>query len=55
MSETKPRTPRATTPRVLKWHVLSDTDAKRQVCKKCGFETNSEEIYELHEKNCPRV
>ena len=34
---------------------MLDTDTGRQVCKKCGFETNSEETFELHKKNCPRI
>jgi hypothetical protein len=33
----------------------SNQEGKRAVCQKCGFETNSPEIFALHKKNCPRV
>jgi len=34
---------------------MTEVDSERKLCKKCGFETNSEEIFALHKKNCPKV
>ena len=33
----------------------SKQEGEREVCEKCGFETNSPAIFVLHKKNCPRV
>ncbi len=30
-------------------------ESKRFICEKCGFETNSEEIFRVYKKNCPKV
>jgi len=27
----------------------------KQICKRCSFETNSEEIFTAHRRNCPRI
>jgi hypothetical protein len=32
-----------------------EKEGQRLVCDKCGFETNSQEIFALHRKNCPRI
>ena len=32
-----------------------EKEGQRLVCEKCGFETNSQEIFALHKKNCPRI
>jgi len=37
------------------WRVCLDEDDARYTCGKCGFETNSSDIFELHKKDCPRV
>jgi len=34
---------------------LHDKETERLVCKRCGFETNSNEIFTLHQKDCPRI
>jgi len=34
---------------------VSEVDSDGQVCDKCGFETNSDVIFTLHKKNCPRI
>lgn len=39
------------------WSLMSrfEKEGQRLVCEKCGFETNSQEIFVLHKKNCPRI
>jgi len=32
-----------------------EKEGQKFVCEKCGFETNSAEIFPLHKKNCPRI
>jgi hypothetical protein len=32
-----------------------EKEAEKFVCEKCGFETNSQIIFMLHKKNCPRI